>query len=296
MDSKNAMITIAGRPNVGKSTLANTLAGEKVAIVTNKPQTTRNRIFAVVNRGDTQLVFVDTPGFHKARNKLGDYMVRVVNESVTDVDAVCLVVEPAASVGTQETLLLEKLAGGGAPVVLVINKIDTVKKEELLSVIDVYRKAYDFADIVPLSARTGENVEELLKVLETYAQDGPQLFPEGMVTDQPEKQICAEIIREKLLLCLDREIPHGTAVVIERFTERESGIIDLDAVIYCEKQSHKGMIIGKHGAMLKKIGAMAREDIEAFMGTKVYLQTWVRVKEDWRDRDGLLKNFGFADE
>ena len=296
MDSKNAMITIAGRPNVGKSTLANTLAGEKVAIVTNKPQTTRNRIFAVVNRGDTQLVFVDTPGFHKARNKLGDYMVRVVNESVTDVDAVCLVVEPAASVGTQETLLLEKLAGGGAPVVLVINKIDTVKKEELLSVIDVYRKAYDFTDIVPLSARTGENVEELLKVLETYAQDGPQLFPEGMVTDQPEKQICAEIIREKLLLCLDREIPHGTAVVIERFTERESGIIDLDAVIYCEKQSHKGMIIGKHGAMLKKIGAMAREDIEAFMGTKVYLQTWVRVKEDWRDRDGLLKNFGFADE
>ena len=296
MASKNAMITIAGRPNVGKSTLANTLAGEKVAIVTNKPQTTRNRIFAVVNRGDTQLVFVDTPGFHKARNKLGDYMVRVVNESVTDVDAVCLVVEPAASVGTQETLLLEKLAGGGAPVVLVINKIDTVKKEELLSVIDVYRKAYDFADIVPLSARTGENVEELLKVLETYAQEGPQLFPEGMVTDQPEKQICAEIIREKLLLCLDREIPHGTAVVIERFTERESGIIDLDAVIYCEKQSHKGMIIGKHGAMLKKIGAMAREDIEAFMGTKVYLQTWVRVKENWRDRDGLLKNFGFADE
>ena len=290
------MITIAGRPNVGKSTLANTLAGEKVAIVTNKPQTTRNRIFAVVNRGDTQLVFVDTPGFHKARNKLGDYMVRVVNESVTDVDAVCLVVEPAASVGTQETLLLEKLAGGGAPVILVINKIDTVKKEELLSVIDVYRKAYDFADIVPLSARTGENVEELLKVLETYAQDGPQLFPEGMVTDQPEKQICAEIIREKLLLCLEREIPHGTAVVIERFTERESGIIDLDAVIYCEKQSHKGMIIGKHGAMLKKIGAMAREDIEAFMGTKVYLQTWVRVKENWRDRDGLLKNFGFADE
>ncbi|MCR5174132.1 MAG: GTPase Era [Oscillospiraceae bacterium] len=290
------MITIAGRPNVGKSTLANTLAGEKVAIVTNKPQTTRNRIFAVVNRGDTQLVFVDTPGFHKARNKLGDYMVKVVNDSVTDVDAVCLVVEPTPSVGTQETLLLEKLAEAGAPVILVINKIDAVKKEDLLTVIDAYRGAYDFADIVPISARTGENVEELLKVLETYAQEGPQLFPEGMVTDQPEKQICAEIIREKLLLCLDREIPHGTAVVIERFTERENEIIDLEAVIYCEKQSHKGMIIGKHGAMLKKIGAMAREDIEAFMGTKVYLQTWVKVKENWRDRDGLLKNFGFADE
>ncbi len=296
MVSKNAMITIAGRPNVGKSTLANTLAGEKVAIVTNKPQTTRNRIFAVVNRGDTQLVFVDTPGFHKARNKLGDYMVKVVNDSVTDVDAVCLVVEPTPSVGTQETLLLEKLAEAGAPVILVINKIDAVKKEDLLTVIDAYRGAYDFADIVPISARTGENVEELLKVLETYAQEGPQLFPEGMVTDQPEKQICAEIIREKLLLCLDREIPHGTAVVIERFTERENEIIDLEAVIYCEKQSHKGMIIGKHGAMLKKIGAMAREDIEAFMGTKVYLQTWVKVKENWRDRDGLLKNFGFADE
>ncbi|MBR6951983.1 MAG: GTPase Era [Oscillospiraceae bacterium] len=290
------MITIAGRPNVGKSTLANMLAGEKVAIVTNKPQTTRNRIFAVVNRGDTQLVFVDTPGFHKARNKLGDYMVRVVNDSVTDVDAVCLVVEPTPTVGTQETLLLEKLAGVGSPVVLVINKIDSVKKEELLAVIDVYRGAFDFADIVPISARTGENVEELLKVLETFAQDGPQLFPEGMVTDQPEKQICAEIIREKLLLCLEREIPHGTAVVIERFTERDSGIIDLEAVIYCEKQSHKGMIIGKHGAMLKKIGAMAREDIEEFMGTKVYLQTWVKVKENWRDRDGLLKNFGFTDE
>ena len=296
MVSRNAMITIAGRPNVGKSTLANTLAGEKVAIVTSKPQTTRNRIFAVVNRGDTQFVFVDTPGFHKARNKLGDYMVRVVNDSVTDVDAVCLVVEPTAAVGTQETLLLEKLAESDTPVVLVINKIDTVKKEDLLAVMDVYSKAFSFADIVPISARTGENVEELLKVLETYAQEGPQLFPEGMVTDQPEKQICAEIIREKLLLCLDREIPHGTAVVIERFTERENEIIDLEAVIYCEKQSHKGMIIGKHGAMLKKIGAMAREDIEAFMGTKVYLQTWVKVKENWRDRDGLLRNFGFADE
>ena len=182
MVSRNAMITIAGRPNVGKSTLANTLAGEKVAIVTSKPQTTRNRIFAVVNRGDTQFVFVDTPGFHKARNKLGDYMVRVVNDSVTDVDAVCLVVEPTAAVGTQETLLLEKLAESDAPVVLVINKIDTVKKEDLLAVMDVYSKAFSFADIVPISARTGENVEELLKVLETYAQEGPQLFPEGMVT------------------------------------------------------------------------------------------------------------------
>lgn len=296
MTSKNVMITIAGRPNVGKSTLANTLAGEKIAIVTNKPQTTRNRIFAVVNREDTQMVFIDTPGFHKARNKLGDYMVKVVNESVTDVDVVCLVVEPVASVGTQESLLLERMKNTGIPVVLLINKIDSVNKAELLAVMDAYRQAYEFAAILPISARTGENVENMLEVLAGYAQEGPQLFPEDMVTDQPEKQICAEIIREKLLLCLQREIPHGTAVVIDRFTEREDEIIDLEATIFCEKASHKGMIIGKQGAMLKKIGQLARTDIEKFMGTKVYLQTWVKVKENWRDSDSLIRNFGFSEE
>ena len=296
MTGKNVMVTIAGRPNVGKSTLANTLAGEKVAIVTNKPQTTRNRIFAVVNRGETQFVFIDTPGFHKAKNRLGDYMVKVVTGSVTDVDAVCLVVEPVPEVGTQEKLLLEKIAAAGAPALLVINKIDAVPKQDLLAVIDTYRKAYDFVDVLPISARTGENVEELLEALSAYAQEGPPLFPEDMVTDQPERQICAEIIREKLLLCLDKEIPHGTAVVIERFSERDSGVIDLEAVIYCEKQSHKGMIIGKNGTMLKKIGRLAREDIEAFMGTKVYLQTWVRVKENWRDSDSQLRNFGFRED
>ena len=296
MTGKNVMVTIAGRPNVGKSTLANTLAGEKIAIVTNKPQTTRNRIFAVVNRGETQFVFIDTPGFHKAKNRLGDYMVKVVTGSVTDVDAVCLVVEPVPEVGTQEKLLLEKIAAAGAPALLVINKIDAVPKQDLLAVIDTYRKAYDFADVLPISARTGENVEELLEALSAYAQEGPPLFPEDMVTDQPERQICAEIIREKLLLCLDKEIPHGTAVVIERFSERDSGVIDLEAVIYCEKQSHKGMIIGKNGSMLKKIGRLAREDIEAFMGTKVYLQTWVRVKENWRDSDSQLRNFGFRED
>ena len=283
------MVTIAGRPNVGKSTLANTLAGEKVAIVTNKPQTTRNR-------GETQFVFIDTPGFHKAKNRLGDYMVKVVTGSVTDVDAVCLVVEPVPEVGTQEKLLLEKIAAAGAPALLVINKIDAVPKQDLLAVIDTYRKAYEFVDVLPISARTGENVEELLEALSAYAQEGPPLFPEDMVTDQPERQICAEIIREKLLLCLDKEIPHGTAVVIERFSERDSGVIDLEAVIYCEKQSHKGMIIGKNGTMLKKIGRLAREDIEAFMGTKVYLQTWVRVKENWRDSDSQLRNFGFRED
>lgn len=296
MTSKNVMITIAGRPNVGKSTLANTLAGEKIAIVTNKPQTTRNRIFAVVNREDTQMVFIDTPGFHKARNKLGDYMVKVVNESVTDVDVVCLVIEPVASVGTQESLLLERMKNTGIPVVLLINKIDSVNKAELLAVMDAYRQAYEFAAILPISARTGENIENMLDVLAGYAQEGPQLFPEDMVTDQPEKQICAEIIREKLLLCLQREIPHGTAVVIDRFTEREDEIIDLEATIFCEKASHKGMIIGKQGAMLKKIGQLARTDIEKFMGTKVYLQTWVKVKENWRDSDSLIRNFGFSEE
>ena len=293
---KNAMITIAGRPNVGKSTLANTLAGEKIAIVTNKPQTTRNRIFAVVNREESQLVFIDTPGFHKARTKLGDYMVKVVNSSVADVDVVCLVVEPKPEVGTQEQLLIERIKQVGAPAVLIINKMDTVKKEDLLAVIAAYSEAHNFDHIVPISAKRNENIEELLKVLETYAVEGPQLFPEDMVTDQPEKQICAEIVREKLLLCLDKEIPHGTAVVVTRFTERENEIIDLDVTIYCEKQSHKGMIIGKKGAMLKKIGQMAREDIEEFMGTKVFLQTWVKVKENWRDSDNLLKNFGFNEE
>lgn len=296
MINKNAMITIAGRPNVGKSTLANQLAGEKIAIVTNKPQTTRNRIFAVVNRGETQFVFIDTPGFHKARTKLGDYMVKVVNTSVADVDAVMLVIEPVPSVGTQESLLIERIKQTGVPAVLVINKIDSVKKEELLEVIAAYSKEYDFDAIVPISAKTGENVEELLKALEKYAQPGAQLFPDDMVTDQPERQIVAEIVREKLLLCLDKEIPHGTAVVVTKFSERENEIIDVDVTIYCEKQSHKGMIIGKNGSMLKKIGQLAREDIEKFMGTKVYLQTWVKVKENWRDSANLLKNFGFKDE
>lgn len=296
MITKNAMITIAGRPNVGKSTLSNTLVGEKIAIVTNKPQTTRKRMFAVVNRDDTQFVFVDTPGFHKARNKLGDYMVKIVNESVADVDAVCLVIEPIASVGTQERLLIEKIKATGVPSVLVINKMDTVKKEELLAVMAVYAQEHDFDAIVPISAKNNENVDELLDVLSKYAQDGPQLFPDDMVTDQPEKQIVAEIVREKLLLCLDREIPHGTAVVVTKFSERENEIIDCDVTIYCEKQSHKGMIIGKEGKMLKKIGQMAREDIEKFMGTKVFLQTWVKVKENWRDSDSLLHNFGFDEE
>ena len=292
MITKSAMITIAGRPNVGKSTLINRLVGEKVAIVSNKPQTTRNRICGVLTRDNTQIVFMDTPGFHKPRTRLGDYMVDVVRESVSDVDAVLLLVEPIANIGPQEQALLDQMRGG-APVVLVINKIDTVEKEELLAVIATYSAAFDFAAVVPISAKTGDGVEELIAEAMGYAQDGPQLFPDGMVTDQPERQIIAEIIREKLLWCLDKEIPHGTAVEITKFSERDNGIIDVDATIYCEKASHKGIIIGKQGSMLKKISTMAREDCERFMGTKVYLETWVKVKENWRDSARLIQNFGF---
>ena len=289
------MITICGRPNVGKSTLTNALVGEKIAIVSNKPQTTRNRISAVVNRGDTQFVIIDTPGFHKPRTRLGDYMVNVVKESVADVDAVMLLVEPIANIGGQEEELIARIKETGVPAILVINKIDTVEKTELLEVMALYSAAHDFDAIIPMSAKNGEGIDELLAELEKYAQEGPQLFPDDMICDQPEKQICAELVREKLLLCLDKEIPHGTAVEVTRFSERDNGIIDLDVTIYCEKASHKGIIIGKQGAMLKKIGELARADIEAFMGTKVFLQTWVKVKENWRDSTAQLRNFGFTE-
>ncbi len=296
MITKTAMITICGRPNVGKSTLTNQLVGEKVAIVSNKPQTTRSRITAVVNRGETQFILMDTPGFHKARNRLGDYMVKVVRESVADVDAVILMVEPIASVGAQEAALIARLRETKAPAVLVINKIDTVEKPELLGVIAAYSAAYDFDAIIPISAQERDGLDELLDALEKYAVPGPQLFPDDMICDQPEKQICAEIVREKLLLCLDKEVPHGTAVEVTKFSERENEIIDMDVTIYCEKSSHKGIIIGKKGAMLRKIGELARTDIEAFMGTKVFLQTWVKVKENWRDSQAQLRNFGFTDQ
>ena len=295
MITKTAMITIAGRPNVGKSTLTNTIVGEKVAIVSNKPQTTRNRITAVLNRGETQLVLMDTPGFHKARTRLGDYMVKIVRESVADVDAVVLVVEPVANIGPQEESLIERIKESGAPSLLAINKIDSVPKDVILSIIDVYSQVHSFDAIIPISARNGDGVQELLTALEKYALEGPQLFPDGMVSDQPEKQICAEIVREKLLMCLDKEIPHGTAVEVTKFSERENEIIDLDVTIYCEKSSHKGIIIGKNGVMLKKIGERARTEIEEFMGTKVFLQTWVKVKENWRDSQSLLRNFGYND-
>ena len=280
MKTKTAMITIAGRPNVGKSTLANALVGEKIAIVSHKPQTTRNRICAIVDRGDTQLVFIDTPGFHRPRTKLGDYMVNVVNQSVADVDAVILLVEPIANVGPQEQELIEKIKEANVPAILVINKIDTVEKENLLPVIAAYKDLMDFVDVIPISAKWHDGLDGLMQVCEGFAQEGPFMFPEGISTDMPEKQVMAEI-------------PHGTAVEITKFSERDDGIIDLDATIYCEKASHKGIIIGKNGQMLKKISTDARKDCERFMGTKVFLQTWVRVKENWRDSDFMISNFGY---
>jgi len=295
MTTKTAMITICGRPNVGKSTLTNALLGEKIAIVSNKPQTTRNRICAILTKGDTQYVLMDTPGFHKPRTRLGDYMVNVVKESVADVDAVMLLVEPIANIGPQEQALIERIEETGVPAILVINKIDTVEKPALLEVIDIYSKAHEFEAIIPISAKKEQGLDVLMDELSKYAAEGPQLFPEDMISDQPEKQICAELVREKLLLCLDKEIPHGTAIEVTKFSERDSGIIDMDVTIFCEKASHKGIIIGKQGAMLKKIGEMSRKDIEAFMGTKVFLQTWVKVRENWRDSQASLRNFGYGE-
>jgi len=290
---KSGIISIVGRPNVGKSTLINAMVGEKIAIVTPKPQTTRNRIYGVVNRGDTQLVFMDTPGFHTPRSKLGNYMVKVVGESIGGVDAVMLIVEPISTIGNLEQELINRIKSTKVPSVLVINKIDTVPKTDVLSVIQLYSMAHEFDEIVPISAKYFDGVDHLLEVLARYASEGPPLFPEDMVTDQPEMQVCAEIIREKLLLCLEDEVPHGTAVEITKFSERDNGIVDIDATIYCEKNAHKGIIIGKKGAMLKRIGELSRHDIEEFLGTKVFLQTWVKVKENWRDNDFLVRNFGY---
>ena len=297
--TRTAMITICGRPNVGKSSLTNALVGEKIAIVSDKPQTTRNRIYGVVNRGDTQYVLLDTPGLHKPRSRLGDYMVKVVRESLEQVEAALLLVEPIAHVGEPEKILLQRIREEHLPCVLCINKIDTVeKKDDLLEVIAAYSAVYPgFDAIIPISARTGDGLEDLMAQLQTYAAEGPQLFPDGMTTDQPDAQVCAEIVREKMLLCLDKEIPHGTAVEVTRFTEREdTGIIDLDVTIYCEKASHKGIIIGKHGDMLKRIRSLARRDIEKFMGAKVYMETWVKVKENWRDNVNFIRARGYDEQ
>ena len=297
-DIKNvAMITVCGRPNVGKSSLTNALVGEKVAIVSNKAQTTRNRIYGVVNREDTQYILLDTPGLHKPKSALGEYMVKVVTSSLSDVDCALLLVEPIAHVGGPELALIERIKEEHLPAILCINKIDTVEPAELLPVIAAYNEAWDgFDAIIPISAHTGSGLDDLMKELRKYATEGPQLFPDGQTSDQPERQVVGEIVREKLLLCLDKEIPHGTAVEITKFSERDSGVIDVDATIYCEKASHKGIIIGKQGAMLKKISTLARHDIEKIMGTKVYLETWVKVKENWRDNVNYVRSFGYNDD
>ena len=286
---------MVGRPNVGKSTLTNALCGVKVAIVSNKPQTTRNRITGVRNQGDLQMVFLDTPGLHKAKNALGDYMVKIVNQTVAEVDAAILLVEPVARVGIPEQMLIQRVKEENLPCVLVINKIDMVKKEELLETMALYGQTHDFAAIVPLCARDGQGMDGLLEELAKLCIPSPQLFPDGMVSDQPERQLIAEIIREKALQKLDKEVPHGLAVEIERWQEREDGLSEINAAIYCERKSHKGIVIGKHGAMLKEIGAAARYEIQRLLGGKVYLELWVKVKEDWRNNPNQIRNFGYED-
>ena len=294
--TKTAVVSVVGRPNVGKSTLTNKLVGQKVAIVSSKPQTTRTRITGLLNKNGTQYVFLDTPGLHKPRTQLDDYMCKVVTDTVSEVDAAMLVVEPIANIGPAEESLIAQIKAHHMPAVLVINKIDTVKKEELLNVIATYAAAHEFEAVVPISARTGEGLDDLLGELSKYAIEGPQLFPEDMVSDQPERQLVAEIIREKMLRLLDREVPHGVAVGIERWHEREDGLVEINAVIYCEKASHKGIIIGKQGAMLREIGKQARGDIERMLDAKVYLELWVKVKEGWRNNQYQMRNFGYEEQ
>ena len=292
---KSGFVTLIGRPNVGKSTLMNHLIGQKIAITSNKPQTTRNRIQTVLTTEDGQIVFVDTPGIHKAKNKLGEYMVNIAERSLNEVDAVLWLVEPTTFIGAGERHIIDQLKGVKTPVILVINKIDMVKKEDLLPAIDTYRKEYDFADIVPVSARSGDNTDVLVKVILKYLPFGPQFYDEDTVTDQPERQIVAELIREKALHCLNEEIPHGIAVAIDRM-KMERKVMHIDATIICERDSHKGIIIGKQGSMLKKIGSTARYEIERMLDCRVNLKLWVKVQKNWRDSDYIMKNFGYREE
>ena len=289
---KSGFAALIGRPNVGKSTLMNCLIGQKIAITSNKPQTTRNRIQTVYTSEKGQIVFVDTPGIHKAKNRLGDYMVNVARRSLSEVDVILWLVEPSNYIGAGEESILEQLSRVNTPVILVINKIDTVKKEELLGFIDTYRKRMDFAEIVPVSALKKDNTEELLSCIFKYLPYGPAFYDEDTVTDQPQRQIVAELIREKALRTLEEEIPHGIAVTIEKM-KRRGKIMDIEATLICERDSHKGIIIGKQGSMLKRIGSSARRDIEEMLECKVNLQLWVKVKKDWRDSEFLLKNFGY---
>ncbi len=294
MNDRSAFISIIGRPNVGKSSILNRILGEKIAIVTNKPQTTRTRIMGVYTEGEFQLVFTDTPGMHKAKTSLGKYMVRSVNESVSGADACLLVVDATEEISDTERELIERMKSLSLPCVLAINKVDIIKeKSSIMKTILDYSSLYDFDAVVPVSAKKGEGISELIDELKKLTSEGGHFFEADTLTDQPERQLAAEMIREKLLLCLDKEIPHGTAVLIEKMRQRDDGLLDIEATIYCERDSHKGIIIGKGGSMLKKISSKARADMENFFDCKVNLQTWVKVKEDWRNRDGLLRNFGF---
>ena len=289
---KSGFAALVGRPNVGKSTLMNRLIGQKIAITSSKPQTTRNRIQTVYTSEAGQIVFLDTPGIHRAKNKLGSYMVNVAERTLEDVDVVLWLVEPSTFIGAGERHINQALKRHSTPVILVINKTDTVKKEEVLLFIDTYRKEMEFAEIVPVSALKGDNTEELISCIMKYLPYGPAFYDEDTVTDQPERQIVAELIREKALRCLEDEIPHGIAVSIESMKYKKR-IVEIEATVICEKDSHKGIVIGKGGSMLKKIGSRAREDIENMLEKKVNLQLWVKVKKDWRDSDFLLKNFGY---
>ena len=294
-DYKSGFVTLIGRPNVGKSTLMNYLIGQKIAITSNKPQTTRNRIQTVLTTEEGQIIFVDTPGIHKAKNKLGEYMVNVAERTLNEVDAVLWLVEPTTFIGAGETHIADQLKKVTTPVILVINKVDSVKKEEVLASIAAYQDIYDFAAIVPVSARSGENTKELLKVVYQYLPYGPQFYDEDTITDQPERQIVAELIREKALHCLNEEIPHGIAVVIDSM-KKKGKVMHIDATIICERDSHKGIIIGKQGSMLKKIGSTARYEIEKMLDMQANLKLWVKVKKDWRDSDFLVKNFGYRED
>ena len=292
---KSGFVTLIGRPNVGKSTLMNYLIGQKIAITSNKPQTTRNRIQTVLTTEDGQIVFVDTPGIHKAKNKLGEYMVNIAHRSLNEVDVVLWLVEPSTFIGAGEQHIIEQLHKVTTPVILVINKTDMVKIEDVLTCIDAYRKEFDFAAIVPVSAREGDNTDELIRVILQHLPYGPQFYDEDTITDQPERQIVAELIREKALHCLQEEVPHGIAVAIDRM-KMEKRVMQIDATIICERDTHKGIIIGKQGSMLKKIGSTARYEIERMLDCKVNLRLWVKVQKHWRDSDFLMKNFGYFED
>lgn len=294
-DFKSGFVTLIGRPNVGKSTLMNYLIGQKIAITSNKPQTTRNRIQTVLTTEEGQIVFVDTPGIHKAKNKLGQYMVNVAERTLNEVDVVLWLVEPTTFIGAGEQHIAKQLKRVNTPVVLVINKTDSVKTEKVLEAINAYKDIYDFADIVPVSARSGANTDELLKVVMKYLPYGPQFYDEDTITDQPERQIVSELIREKALHCLQDEIPHGIAVAIDQM-KKKGKVMHIDATIICERDTHKGIIIGKQGSMLKKIGSTARYEIEQMLGCQVNLKIWVKVKKDWRDSEYLMKNFGYRED